>query len=171
MDIKALFDLSYGVYVVSSKNQGKYNGQIANAAIQVTSDPPKILVCLNKNNLTHQYIKKSKIFSISILEKETPLKFIGIFGFRSGRDFNKFKEVSYQISERGTPYVTENTLGYLECELTETLDVGTHTLFVGKLIEAKKLKQGEPLTYAQYHEIKKGKTPKNAPTYVNLTHS
>jgi ferric-chelate reductase [NAD(P)H] len=62
--------------------------------------------------------------------------------------------------------VTENTLGYLECKLTETLDVGTHTIFVGKLVEAEKLKQGEPLTYAVYHEVKKGKTPKNAPTYV-----
>lgn len=166
MDITTLFDISYGVYVVSSKKGEKYNGQIANAVIQVTSEPPKILVCLSKNNLTHQYIQENKLFSVSILEKETPFKFIGTFGFRSGRSFNKFKEISYKTSERGTPYVTENSLGYLECELTETLDVGTHTIFVGKLVEAEKLKQGQPLTYAFYHEVKKGKTPKNAPTYV-----
>jgi len=166
MDSTTLFDISYGVYVVSSKKGKKYNGQIANAVIQVTSDPPKILVCLSKNNLTHKYIQESKLFSVSILEKDTPFKFIGIFGFRSGRDFDKFKEISYKTTDRGTPYVTENTLGYLECELTETLDVGTHTIFVGKLVEAEKLKQGEPLTYAIYHEVKKGKTPKNAPTYM-----
>jgi len=166
MDITALFDISYGVYVVSSKMGENHNGQIANAVIQVTSDPPKILVCLSKNNLTHKYIEQSKLFSVSILEKETPFKSIGIFGFRSGRDLDKFKEISYRTTDRGTPYVTENTLGYLECKLTETLDVGTHTIFVGKLVEAEKLKQGEPLTYAVYHEVKKGKTPKNAPTYV-----
>jgi len=166
MDITTLFDLSYGVYVVSSKKGNKYNGQIANAVIQVTSEPPKILVCLSKNNLTHKYIEESKVFSVSILEKETPFKFIGTFGFRSGRDLDKFEDINYKISKLGIPYVTENTLGYLECTLTDTLDVGTHTIFVGKLVEAKKLKQGEPLTYAFYHEVKKGKTPKNAPTYV-----
>jgi len=166
MDLTTLFDISYGVYVVSSKQGKKHNGQIANAVIQVTSEPPKILVCLSKNNLTHDFIQESKLFSVSILEKETPFKFIGIFGFRSGRDLDKFKEINYKTSQRGTPYITENSLGYLECEVTETLDVGSHTLFVGKLIEAEKLKKGLPLTYAVYHEVKKGKTPKNAPTYV-----
>ncbi len=166
MDITTLFDLSYGLYIVSSKREKKYNGQIANAVIQVTSEPPKILVCLSKNNLTHEFVKESRIFSVSILEKDTPLKFIGPFGFRSGKDLDKFKEVAHKVSRKGTPYVTEHTLGYLECQVTQTLDVGTHTVFVGKLVQAEKLKKGEPLTYAIYHEIKKGKTPKNAPTYV-----
>lgn len=166
MDITTLFDISYGLYVVSSKKGEKYNGQIANVVTQVTAEPPKILICLNKKNLTHSYITESKVFSISILEKDTPLKLIGIFGFRSGREFDKFKEVDYKTGIKGIPYVTENSLGYLLCEVTEILDVGTHTAFVGKLIEAEKLKQGEPLTYSYYHEVKKGKTGKNAPTYV-----
>ncbi len=166
MDITTLFDISYGVYVVSSKKGEKCNGQIANVVTQVTSEPSKILVCLNKKNLTHNYIAESKVFSVSILEKDTPLKFIGTFGFRSGREFDKFKEIGYKTGIKGIPYLTENTLGYLLCEVTESLDVGTHTAFVGKLIEAEKLKQGEPLTYSYYHEVKKGKTDKNAPTYV-----
>ena len=166
MDITTLFDISYGVYVVSSKKGEKYNGQIANVVTQVTSEPPKILVCLNKKNLTHDYITESKVFSVSILEKETPLKLIGTFGFRSGREFDKFKEAGYKTGKKGIPYLTENTLGYILCEVTETLDVGTHTAFVGKLMEAEKLKQGDPLTYSYYHEVKKGKTDKNAPTYV-----
>jgi len=166
MDITTLFDISYGVYVVSSKKGEKYNGQIANVVTQVTAEPPKILVCLNKKNLTHNYITESKVFSVSILEKETPLKLIGTFGFRSGREFDKFNEVGYKTGKKGIPYLTENTLGYLLCEVTETLDVGTHTAFVGKLIDAEKLKKGEPLTYSYYHEVKKGKTDKNAPTYV-----
>jgi len=166
MDITTLFDISYGVYVVSSKKGEKHNGQIANVVTQVTSEPPKILVCLNKKNLTHNYITESNVFSVSILEKETPLKLIGTFGFRSGREFDKFKEVGHKTGKKGIPYLTENTLGYLLCEVTESLDVGTHTAFVGKLTEAEKLKQGEPLTYSYYHEVKKGKTDKNAPTYV-----
>jgi flavin reductase (DIM6/NTAB) family NADH-FMN oxidoreductase RutF/rubredoxin len=166
MDVTTLFDLSYGLYVVSSKHGDKHNGQIANAVIQVTAEPPKILVCLSQNNLTHDFIQESHLFAVSILEKTTPLSFIGKFGFRSGRELNKFEEVEYKISPRGTPYVTEHSLGYLECTVTDHMDVGTHTIFVGKLVEAEKLKQGEPLTYALYHEVKKGKTPKNAPTYV-----
>jgi len=166
MDIKTLFKITYGMYVVSSKKGDKYNGQIANTVMQVTSEPPKVLICINKENLTHHYIQESKVFTVSILEQNTPMKFIGHFGFKSGREFDKFKDMDYKIGTTGAPFVTRNTLGYLECEVLSSMDAGTHTAFVGKIIDAQVLKQGEPLTYAYYHQIKKGKSPKNAPTYI-----
>lgn len=167
MDITALFKISYGLYIVSSKNEEKFNGQIANAVMQVTSEPPKIAVCLNKNNLTHEFIKKSKVFTISILSKETPLPFIGLFGFKSGRDIDKFKDVNFDIGEKtGAPIVKDYTVAFIECNLLDMFDVGTHTIFVGEVINCGKLSEEEPITYAYYYEIKKGKASKNAPTFI-----
>jgi flavin reductase (DIM6/NTAB) family NADH-FMN oxidoreductase RutF/rubredoxin len=166
MELKALHKINYGLYVITSKNNGKFNGQIVNTVIQVTSDPPQILVCINKQNLTHQFISESKVFAVSILSKETPLKFIGNFGFKSGRDIDKFKDVNYKIGKTGAPILLENSVGYLEAELVNTIDVGTHTIFVGKVINAEILSDKEPMTYAYYYEIKGGRAPKTAPTYL-----
>ena len=166
MDLTTLYKISYGMYVVCSKNGDKLNGQIANTVMQVTAEPPKILVCINKENLTYQYINESGIFAVSVLDQDTPMKFIGHFGFKSGREFDKFKEMDYKTGKTGAPIITSNTLGYLECEVAVSMDVGTHTTFVGKVIDAQILKEGEPLTYAFYHQIKKGKSPEKAPTYI-----
>lgn len=166
MDLKTLHKISYGLYVVSSKLGNKFNAQIANTVIQVTSENPQILVCLNKQNLTHKFIKESKVFAVSILSKNTPLKFIGNFGFKSGRDIDKFKDVNYKIGITGVPIVIDNIIGYLEAEVVNSIDVGTHTIFVGKIVNAEILRDDEPMTYAYYHEIKGGKSPKTAPTYI-----
>lgn len=166
MDLKVLFNISYGLYIISSVKDDKYNGQIANTVFQVTSEPPRVAVCINKNNLTHEFIENSKIFSISILSKETPMTFIGQFGFKSGRDIDKFQGVNYFIGESKAPIVKDFTIGYLELKVIDKLDVGTHTIFVGELLNSGKFNDDEPLTYAYYHEIKKGKSPKNAPTYI-----
>ncbi len=93
IDRRAFRDLSYGLYIVTSRDQEKINGQIVNTAIQVTSDPPRLAVIINKKNLTHEFITKSRIFAVSVLEEATPLTFIGPFGFRSGRDIDKFAKV------------------------------------------------------------------------------
>lgn len=166
MNPKTFHKLSYGLYLVSSKNGEKLNGQIANAVFQVTSDPPKIAVCINKQNFTHECIQQSKFFAVSILSKETPMEFIGNFGFKSGRNFDKFRGVKYKIGITGAPVVLENAVGYVEAEVVETLDVGTHTIFVGNVLSAELIGQGEPMTYAYYHEIKGGRSPKAAPTYI-----
>lgn len=166
MNPKTLYMISYGLYVISSKKDDKFNGQIANTVFQTTSDPPTMAVCINKQNLTHQYIQESKVLTVSILSKETPMKFIGHFGFKSGRDLDKFKDVDYKIGVTGAPIIIENILGFLEIEFTDSLDVGTHTIFSGKVVDADIIKDGEPMTYAYYHEIKRGKAPKTAPTYI-----
>ncbi|MBL7131281.1 MAG: flavin reductase [Candidatus Omnitrophica bacterium] len=166
MDKKTLYKISYGMYVVSSKKENKFNGQIANTVFQVTAEPPQVSVCINKENLTHQFIQESKVFTISILERDAPMKFIGHFGFKSGKELEKFKDIDYKLGMTGAPIVIQNCLGYLECEVTGSMNVGTHTIFIGKVIEAQLTREGESLTYAYYHQVKNGKSPKNAPTHI-----
>ncbi|MEN3014054.1 MAG: rubredoxin [Endomicrobiia bacterium] len=167
MDLKALYKIGYGMYIVSTKNkEGKFNGQIANTVFQVTSDPPQIAVCLNKQNLTTEYIKESKVFAVSVLTEETTMQFIGQFGFKSGRDIDKFKDVNYKIGSLGVPVVLDYTTAYIEAEVVSFSDVGTHIVFVGRVVNAEVLDQKQPMTYAYYHLIKKGKSPKTAPTYI-----
>ena len=96
VDPRVFGDLSYGLYIVTSRDGDRLNGQIVNTVIQVTSDPPRVAVIINKKNLTHEYISKSKVFGVSVLDEATPMKFLGPFGFRSGRDMNKFKEVEFK---------------------------------------------------------------------------
>jgi flavin reductase (DIM6/NTAB) family NADH-FMN oxidoreductase RutF/rubredoxin len=162
---KTLWKISYGLYVVSSLKDNKYNGQIANTVFQMTAEPPTIGVCINKKNFTHEYIEQSNLFTVSILSKGTPMKFIGLFGFRSGRDVDKFKKVEYKIGKKA-PVVMENTIGYLECEIINQIDAGSHTLFIGKLVDAEIIKNEEPMTYEYYHRVLKGKVPKTATTYI-----
>ena len=165
MDQKALFKISYGLYVVTSKKGDKINGQIANALIQVTAEPPALAIGINNGNLTNEFIKDSNVFAVSILAQDTPLNFIGQFGFKSGRDINKFDKVNYKTGSTGAPLIIDNTLAVLGAKVTKQMDVGTHTIFVGEIVESEVLKDGEPMTYAYYHQVKKGTTPKTAPTF------
>lgn len=166
MDLKALHKVSYGLYVVSSRLDGKFNAQIANTIFQITSEPPTVAVSINKQNLTHEYIEKSRVFAASVLSEETPLKFIGHFGFKSGRDLDKFKEVKFKIGVTGAPIVVEKAVAYLEVKIIGSVDAGTHTIFIGKVVDAEILSGDEPMTYAYYHQVKKGLAPKTAPTYI-----
>lgn len=166
IDRRAFHTITYGLYVVTSSWNGKFNGQIANTVFQVTSEPPKLAVCLNKENLTHEFVKNSRVFGVSVLSKDTPFAFIGLFGFRSGREVDKFAQLkSYEIGKLGVPLVTENALSVFELKVTESVDVGTHTIFVGEVVDSKVILQGEPLTYDYYHKVKGGISPKRAPTY------
>jgi flavin reductase (DIM6/NTAB) family NADH-FMN oxidoreductase RutF/rubredoxin len=167
MNIKALFKLSYGIYVVTSKKGGDINGQIANTVIQVASEPPTIAVSINKNNLTHEFIKESRVFAASVLCEETPLTFIGQFGFKSGRDINKFEEINDKTGDTGVPIVLDNAVSYLEARVLKEMDVGTHTIFVGEVVNADMVDEYKTsMTYDYYHMIKGGKTPKTAATYL-----
>ncbi len=166
MNPKALYKLGYGLYVVCSRKGNKINGQIANTVFQITSEPPTIAVSINKNNLTHEFIRESKCFTVSVLCQDTPLPFIGRFGFKSGRDIDKFEDIHYKTGETQAPVVTENAAAYLEARVTQEIDVGTHTIFIGELVGADVLREGEPMTYAYYHQVKRGTTPKTAPSYI-----
>ncbi|MEG1642343.1 MAG: flavin reductase family protein [Synergistaceae bacterium] len=164
-DMKALFSLTYGMYIVSTTFEEKRNGQIANAAMQITANPVCVTTCLNKENLTTSLIEKSKIFSVSVLEQDAPMIFIGKFGFRSGRDIDKFSDTEFMVGETGAPMVTEYAISVFDARVVKTLELDTHILFVGEVVSSKFLKEAIPLTYADYHLLKKGKSPKTAPTF------
>jgi flavin reductase (DIM6/NTAB) family NADH-FMN oxidoreductase RutF/rubredoxin len=166
MNLKALYNLSYGLYIVSSRKGDRFNAQIANTVVQVTSEPPTISVCINKQNLTHEFIAESKVLTASMLSQDTPLSFIGHFGFKSGREIDKFKDVNYRLGETKAPIVLDHSLAYLEARVINQVDVGTHTIFIGELVGADVLKEGQPMTYAYYHQVKRGTTPKTAPSYI-----
>ena len=166
MNLKALWNLTYGVYAIGSRKGDRLNGQIANTVFQVTSEPPVVAVSINKNNLTHDFIRESKVFTASALCQDTPLSFIGRFGFKSGRDINKLEGVDYKLSETKAPVILENANSYLEVRVDKEVDVGTHTIFIGEVVAADVLNDKTCMTYAYYQQVKRGVTPKTAPTYT-----
>ncbi len=166
VDSKAFRALSYGLYVVTSRDRERLNGQIANAVIQVTSKPAQLAVVLNKENLTHDFVARSGVFAVSVLDEDAPMPFIGLFGFKSGREVEKLSQVNYRLGETGVPLVTDHAVAVMEAKVVKTLDVGTHTIFVGEVLGAQVVRGGTPMTYAYYHQVKGGKSPRKAPTYV-----
>jgi ferric-chelate reductase [NAD(P)H] len=165
LDPKSLWSISYGLYVVTSAYEGKSNGQIANAVIQVAAEPPRVLAALNKKNFTHELVEKSNAFAVSVLGEDVPMQFIGGFGFKSGRETDKLSAVEAEEGSTGIPCVTEHAIAMFEVKVFATADAGTHTIFIGDVVSGKVLKaDGKPLTYAQY-QANKGKAPRNAPTY------
>lgn len=167
LDRRALRDLSYGLYIVTSREGERLNGQIVNTVIQVTSNPTRVAVIINKKNLTHEFIDQAGVFGVSVLEKATPLIFIGPFGFRSGRDVDKLSKVEYKLGVTGCPLITEHALSLLEAKVIDRIDMGTHTIFIGAVEHAEVIREGEPLTYQYYHQVLKGKSPPSAPTYIS----
>jgi ferric-chelate reductase [NAD(P)H] len=165
MNPEALYKISYGLYVVSSVKDGRFSGQIANTVFQLSSDPILIAACLNKKNFTNECVSETKAFSISVLAKDTPMQFIGRFGFRSGREFDKFEGVNYKIGKTGVPIVLDNTVAYIEVRVRDAMDASTHTLFVGEVVDAEILNDKEVMTYDHYR-IMKGRTPKTATVYL-----
>lgn len=165
LDLSALYRLSYGLYVVSSHIGEKLNAQIANTVFQVCADPPMLCASINKENLTHEYIKESGVWAASIMDDNTPFKFIGLLGFKCGRDLDKLSQIEHKIGVTGSPVIIENCLAALEVRVKEEMDAVTHTIFMGELVGAEVLKEGNPLTYKYYHEVIKGKTPEKAATY------
>ena len=166
MNLNALQKLGYGMYIVGSHKGDKLNGQVANTVFQITSEPATVAVSINKKNLTNEYIKASRVFSASILHEATPLPYIGSFGFRSGRDTDKLKGVNYKIGVTKSPIFLDHATAYLEAEVIQDIDVGTHTIFIGRIVATEVLNDEACMTYDYYHQVKKGTTPKTAPSYI-----
>jgi flavin reductase (DIM6/NTAB) family NADH-FMN oxidoreductase RutF len=164
-DRRAFQDLSYGLYIVTSHACERLNGQIVNTVIQVTSEPARVAVIINKQNLTHEFISQSGLFGVSVLAESAPTVFLGPFGFRSGREVDKLSQVQYKLGVTGCPLVLDHALSILEARVIDQIDLGTHTIFIGDAVNAEVLKEGRPLTYRYYQEFLKGKAPATAPTY------
>jgi len=166
VDLESLFKLSYGMCIVCSEKDGSINGCIVNTVFQIVPEPPMLAISLNKQSLTHDYIVHSGFFTISVLSQETPMPFIGKFGFRTGRGIDKFQDVNYTTSVTGVPIVRDNTIAFIEVELSESLDIETHTLFIGKVLACEIINDSAlPLRYSYYRDIKHGRTPETAATY------
>ena len=168
INYEALFKISYGLYVVCSGSEESGNGYISNTVFQVTSDPPRFATCCNKENHTVGIIKSSGLFSVSVLHQDAGAATIGTFGYKSGKDADKLTGMKVRYGDTGVPIVLDDAIAFLECRVEETIDVGTHLMFIGKLVRAEVLDEdADPLTYLHYRKVKKGVAPKNAPTYID----
>ena len=168
MNYEALSKISYGLYIVSSGNADSGTGYIANTVFQITSTPAQFVVSCNKDNYTGDLIKKHNAFSVSVLERDTPAEIFKVFGYKSGKDFEKFKHVDIKHGKTGVPIVLTSTVAYLEFTLEQAIDMGTHIMFVGKMIDAEILDDNKnPITYDYYRNEKNGSSPQNAPTYID----
>ncbi len=164
LDPRSLWSISYGMFIVTTVFEGKANGQLCNTVIQVSAEQPRVTMALNKDNYTHELLDKSGVFAVSVLDENTPMRFIGMFGFRTGRELDKMADVEFFEGSNGSPCVTENAVSVFEGRVFDKMDVGTHTLFAGDVVSGKVLTDAKPLTYAMYH-ANKGVAPKAAPTY------
>lgn len=168
INYEALFKISYGLFIVCSGNKNRGNGFISNTVFQVTAEPAKFAACCNKNNFTAEFIQKSGAFSVSVLHEHASPEIFGRFGYQSGKDIDKLAGMKVKYGDTGVPVVMNDSVAFLEFRVVETVDVGTHLMFIGELVNAEILDDtAEPMTYQYYRRIRKGASPKNAPTYID----
>ena len=164
MNSKVLRNLSYGVYIVSTLDGQRPTGCVANSIMQITSSPATIAVSMNHDNYTHSCIEKNGTFAVSILSEQSDPSLIGQFGFQTGKDVNKFDSVDFTTVD-ALP-VINNACGYLTCKVIDKMETSTHTVFLAEVMNGDTLESAPAMTYAYYHKVVKGKSPKNAPTYI-----
>lgn len=157
IDPTALFKLSYGLFVLTAKDQ-KQNGCITNSVIQVAEYPDRILVSSQKGNLTREMIEKTGEFNVSVLTEDVPFEIIRHFGFQSGRDVDKFADFKdFEVSSNGINYISKYTNAFLSGKVISSTDLGSHVLFVAEITESKVLSSTPSCTYAHYHKAIKPK--------------
>ena len=162
-----MFRISYGLFVISACTGEKDNGCIINTVQQITQDPLKISVAVNKDNFTHDMIKESGTFNISVLTESVPFEVFERFGFKSGRDTDKFDGVAYaERSENGILYLKKYTNGLISGKVIDVIDCGTHTLFVADVTEAIILSDEKSVTYQYYFDNIKPKPEAKKKGYV-----
>lgn len=164
MNMNVVRQISYGVYVVSTMDGERSTGCVANSVMQITSSPATLALSMNHDNYTNECIKKTGFFAVSILSKESNPSLIGTFGFQSGRTVDKFSQVPFE-KKAGMPVVTD-AAGFIVCKVIDTMETSTHTVFLGEMVEGDILSSNDVMTYEYYHKVVKGKSPKNAPTYL-----
>jgi flavin reductase (DIM6/NTAB) family NADH-FMN oxidoreductase RutF/rubredoxin len=166
MKIKAFHKITYGLYLIASEHNDKKAGYIANTAFQVTSQPEQLAISCHKDNFSTQIILDSGAFSVSVLKKEVNMKIIGDFGFMSSTDINKFAGINFIKGSSGAPIVLDSCVAWFDCKVVKTVDLGTHYLIIGEVLDSDEISDEEPLTYQYYREKYKMYSPKNSPTYI-----
>ena len=154
----ATYNLTYGLFVLSARDQDKDNGCICNTAVQVASDPLRLMVSVQTGNLTREMIERSGMFNVSVLTEDVPFETIRHFGMQSGRDVDKFASFpAVARSHNGLYHLTENANAVFSCKVVEKKDLGSHMMFIGQVTEAKVLGKNPSCTYAHYHKAIKPK--------------
>lgn len=154
---EAMYKLTYGLFMLTSTDGEKQNGCIVNTVSMLTDNPKRIVVFVNKANYTEELLRKTGVFTVSVLTESTPFEVFKQFGFCSGRDTDKFADATYPKAENGLYYLPEYANAVLSGKVVDALDYGTHTLFVAEVTEAKTLSQENSVTYAYYQEHIKSK--------------
>lgn len=153
MDTNALFNIGYGLYVLTAKEGEKDNGCIINTVMQVTSDPLQIAIAVNKQNYTTGMIERTKKFNVSVLSEQARFEIFKHFGFQSGREVDKFADYfQTKRSPNGVLFITENTNSYFSAYVKQELDLGTHILFTAQLVAAETLSNIPTATYTYYQK-------------------
>ena len=150
MDNKALYNLSYGVFMLSTKTSDKANGCITNTCIQVASGPTRVAISVLNKNYTCDLIKKSGIFALSVLDQTVTFDTFKLFGYQSGRDVDKFAGMNLKTDLNGIPYLSEHTCSVISCKVVNSQDLTSHTLFIAEVVDAEVVSGRRPLTYADY---------------------
>ena len=167
IDKQAFHSLSYGMYVIGARFDDKDYGCVANTFAQVTSSPLQVSVALNKENATTAAVRQAGRFTASCLSEQADMQLIGTFGFHTSTELDKFAQHASARDEAGMPYVAEQCCAWFSAKVVSELDLGTHVLFVGEVQECAKIADaGSPITYAFYHQVKGGKTPPKASSYL-----
>ena len=166
MDATALYKFQSGLYVVSAATEDDYGACVINTGLQVTAQPLQVMVAVNKQNYTQGVIAKAGHFALCPITEEADMPYIGRFGFRTSTEFAKFEGIEKAETVLGDPYTPVAAACVIACEVVQTVDVGTHTIFVGEVKDAQVLSGATPMTYAYYHSTLKGKTPPKASSYI-----
>lgn len=151
MDQKAMYKLTYGLFVLTSSYEGRDSGCIINTAGQITSEPNRISITVNKANFTHDLVAESGKFNVSILSEEADFGIFQHFGFQSGRDVDKFFDYkACSRSANGLYYITAGTNAFISATVEQAIDLGSHTMFIASVDDMEVLSDAAPATYAYY---------------------
>ena len=147
-----MYNLTYGLFILTAKDGGKDNGCVVNTVTQVTSEPNRIAVAVNKSNFTHDMIMKTKTFNVSVLAENSKFETYKHWGFQSGRDTDKAESISFKRSANGLIYLAEEANAFISASVVSTVDLGTHTLFIADVTDCEILSDVPSVTYGFYQK-------------------
>lgn len=166
IDTTSAFKFSYGLFVLTARQGDKDNGCIINTAMQVTANPYQISIAVNKQNYTHDMIKETGEFNISVLSQDVPFDVFKHYGFKSGRDENKIFGSALPRSENSIVYLNTYSNAFMSAKVVDEIDCGTHTVFIAEVTQAETLSDTPSVTYQYYFDNIKPKKQESKKGYV-----
>lgn len=160
-DSKALFNIGYGLYIVTSNDGEKDNGAVINSVMQITDNPNRLAVCINKKNYTHDTVKNAGIMNINVLDESAPFSIFENFGFKSGKNADKFAGIDSFRTENGLLALTDHINSFISLKVESYIDAETHGLFICNVTDARTMYDTPTMTYSYYHKNVKPKPENN----------